>query len=395
MSLESRRIVVGVSGSIAAYKSAEVVRGLVKAGAEVRCVMTPSAAKFIGPATLAALSGRPVHLDVFEEPERVLHVELGRWADAYVIVGATASTLARLVHGSGEDILTATYLMCRCPILVAPAMHTEMWDHEAVQRNIAQITSDGALVVPPEEGDLASGDVGVGRLADPVTIVEAVIASLSPKDMSGERVLVTVGPTREAFDPVRFISNRSTGRMGFALAREAQRRGARVTIVSGPSSIVLPPGAQIVRVETAEEMYAECLGRFEECDVAILTAAVADWRPTEIATEKVKKANASRTISLEPTPDIAAELGRKKSAQTLVLFAAETDRMIEHAREKLASKNADIVVANRVGAPGTGFDSDTNEAALVTPSGVEELIRMTKDELAVRIVDAVVAKRGI
>jgi phosphopantothenoylcysteine decarboxylase/phosphopantothenate--cysteine ligase len=274
-------------------------------------------------------------------------------------------------------------------------MHTEMWDHEAVQRNIAQITSDGALVVPPEEGDLASGDVGVGRLADPVTIVEAVIASLSPKDMSGERVLVTVGPTREAFDPVRFISNRSTGRMGFALAREAQRRGARVTIVSGPSSIVLPPGAQIVRVETAEEMYAECLGRFEECDVAILTAAVADWRPTEIATEKVKKANASRTISLEPTPDIAAELGRKKSAQTLVLFAAETDRMIEHAREKLASKNADIVVANRVGAPGTGFDSDTNEAALVTPSGVEELIRMTKDELAVRIVDAVVAKRGI
>jgi phosphopantothenoylcysteine decarboxylase/phosphopantothenate--cysteine ligase len=393
MSPHSRRVVVGVSGSIAAYKSAEVVRRLVKAGAEVRCVMTRSATKFIGPAALAALSGRPVHIDLFEEPERVLHVEIARWADAYVVVGATASTLSRIATGSGEDMVSAVYLMCRCPVLIAPAMHTEMWEHPGVQRNVVQMQDDGALLIAPEEGDLASGDYGVGRLADPAVIVEAVVSALAPKDLAGVRVLLTVGPTREAFDPVRFISNRSTGRMGFALAREAKRRGASVTVVSGPTSGDVPVGLDVLRVETAEEMYRECLDRFEETDVAILNAAVADWRPAEVAPEKVKKAKASKSIALEPTPDIAAELGRKKGAQTLVLFAAETNDVVSHAQEKLASKHADLVVANLVGRAGTGFESETNEASMVTADGVEHLDRMPKDELAALVMDKVVSLR--
>jgi phosphopantothenoylcysteine decarboxylase/phosphopantothenate--cysteine ligase len=393
MTLAGRRVLVGVSGSIAAYKSAEVVRQLIKAGAEVRAVMTPSATTFLGPATLAALTGSPVHTDVFEQPERVLHVELARWADAYVLVGATASTLARLATGSGEDMVSATYLMCRCPVVVAPAMHTEMWEHAAVQRNVSGVVSDGAILVSPEEGDLASGDYGVGRLAEPSSIIEAVIGALTPKDLDGVRVLLTVGPTREALDPVRFISNRSTGRMGFALAVEAKRRGAEVTVVSGPTSAEAPPGSRVVRVESAEEMCQECLARFEDTDVAILNAAVADWRPAQVAPTKVKKKDASRSIELEPTQDIAAELGRKKGSQTLVLFAAETDRVTEHAKEKLEGKHADMVVANLVGQPGTGFDSETNEASIVTARGVDDLGRMDKDELAARIWDRVTALR--
>ncbi len=396
MLLEGKRVVVGVCGSIASYKSAEVVRQFVKAGAEVRCVMTRSATKFIGPAALAALSGRPVHIDMFEEPERVLHVEMARWADAYVIVGATASALERFSRGSGEDMVSAVYLMCRAPVLVAPAMHTEMWEHPGVQRNVGQIQADGAILIPPEEGDLASGDVGVGRLADPAVIVEAVISSLSPKDLGGvraARVLVTVGPTREALDPVRFISNRSSGRMGFALAIQAQRRGAAVTVVSGPTSVAVPPGLNVVRVETAEQMCRECLDRFEDVDVAILSAAVADWRPAEVAAEKVKKTDAPASLDLEPTRDIAAELGRKKGAQTLVLFAAETNDVVAHATAKLTAKNADMVVANLVGAAGTGFESETNDAAIITEDGAEELARMPKDELAALVLDRVVALR--
>jgi phosphopantothenoylcysteine decarboxylase/phosphopantothenate--cysteine ligase len=393
MPLSGKRIVVGVCGSIAAYKVCEVVRGLVKVGAEVRVVMTESATKFVGPATFAALSGYPVHTDLFTEPERVIHVELGRWADAMIVCGATASSLTRLATGSGEEIVSATYLMCRCPVLVAPAMHTEMWEHDAVQRNVAQVTADGAILVGPDIGDLASGDFGVGRLADPSVIVEAVVAALSVHDLDGVRVLVTVGPTREAIDPVRFISNRSTGRMGFALAREAKRRGAQVTVVSGPASVAPPSGVDVVRVETAEEMYRACLDRFEETDVAVLNSAVADWRPADVASEKIKKAHASKTLELEPTADIAAELGRKKGAQVLVLFAAETTHLVENAKHKLEAKHADLVVANHVGRPGTGFESETNEASIVSADGVETLERLGKDELASRIWDRIVELR--
>jgi phosphopantothenoylcysteine decarboxylase/phosphopantothenate--cysteine ligase len=391
--LQGRRVVVGVCGSIAAYKSAEVVRGLVRHGAEVRVVMTEAATRFIAPATFAALTGFPVHTDVFDEPERVLHVEIGRWAEVLVICGATASTLDRLASGTASDIVSAVYLMCRCPVLAAPAMHTEMWEHAAVRRNVERVAGDGVAIVWPEEGDLASGDVGVGRLADPSVIVEEAVASLTHKDLTGVRVLVTAGPTREALDPVRFVSNRSTGRMGFALAREARRRGASVVVVAGPTSEQPPPGVDVVRVETAEQMLAECLDRYEDIDVAVLNAAVADWRPAETATQKVKKSKMAKTIPLEPTPDIASELGRKKTAQTLVLFAAETENLVTNAEEKLRSKHADLVVGNTVGQPGTGFESETNEATIVSAAGAEELPRLRKDALAMLIWDRIVRSR--
>jgi phosphopantothenoylcysteine decarboxylase/phosphopantothenate--cysteine ligase len=391
--LAGRRVLVAVCGSIAAYKAAEVVRGLVKDGATVRVVMTPSATNFIGPATFAALSGHEVATDVFVSPERVIHVELGRWAETYVVCGATASTLGRLAGGSGEDIVSATYLMARCPVLVAPAMHTEMWEHPAVVRNVGRVVEDGAVLVPPEEGDLASGDFGVGRLADPAVIVEAVRRAMSPKDLAGVPVLVTAGPTREPLDPVRYISNRSSGRMGFAIATEALRRGARVFLVAGPTTASAPWGAELVRVETAAEMLDACLERADSCDVVVMNAAVADWRPAEVATQKVKKADASRTLPLEATTDIAAAIGTRERNNMLVVFAAETQDLVVHARAKLASKSADLVVANLVGADGTGFDTETNDAILVTRDTEEELPRLTKDELARVLWDRIVQIR--
>ncbi|MEX0875213.1 MAG: bifunctional phosphopantothenoylcysteine decarboxylase/phosphopantothenate--cysteine ligase CoaBC [Actinomycetota bacterium] len=394
MLLRGRRVVVGVCGSIAAYKAGEVVRGLIKQGALVRVVMTDAATHFVGPATFAGLTGERVYTDLFTEPERVIHVELGRWAQTFLVCGATASTLERMASGTGSDIVCATYLMCRAPVVVAPAMHTEMWEHAAVQRNVDRVRSDGCVLVPPEEGDLASGDYGVGRLAEPSSIVEAVVGALTPNDLEGVRVLVTVGPTREAFDPVRYVSNRSTGRMGYALAADARRRGADVTVVAGPTSMNPPHGLRVVRIETAEDMFVECIERIESTDVAILNAAVADWRPAHVADEKVKKDHAARSLELEPTRDIAAELGRKKGSQTLVLFAAETKNVVANARTKLESKHADLIVANQVGRPGTGFESETNDAALVTATSVDELPTLSKDELARVIWDKIVEIRS-
>lgn len=388
-----RRVLVGVCGSIAAYKAAEVVRGLVKDGADVRVVMTETATRFVGPATFAALSGNAAESDLFAQPERVIHVELGRWAEAYLVCGATASTLARLAAGSGEDLVSATYLMARCPVLVAPAMHTEMWEHPAVERSVERVVSDGAVLIPPEEGDLASGDFGVGRLADPAVIVEAVSRAMAPKDLAGVTVLVTAGPTREPLDPVRFISNRSSGRMGFALATEALRRGARVTLVAGPSALKPPWGADVVRVETAAEMEVECLAHLDSCEVVVMNAAVADWRPADVFERKVKKSGTHHTVRLETTNDIAAEIGRRKGSRILVAFAAETDDLVNHARQKLASKSADLVVVNLVGAPGTGFDSETNEAILITGENADELPRLSKVELAERVWDRIVEIR--
>ncbi len=392
--LQGRRVVVAVCGSIAAYKAAEVVRGLIKGGADVRVAMTDAATKFVGPATFAALTGYPVQTDLFAEPELVVHVELGRWAEAYLVCGATASTLDRMARGDASDVVSATYLMCRCPVIAAPAMHTEMWEHASVQRNVDQLRSDGVTIVAPAVGDLASGDFGVGRLAEVSAIVDEVSAALTHKDLRGVRVLVTAGPTREGLDPVRFLSNRSTGRMGFALAREARGRGADVVVVAGPTSAPVPAGVELVRVETAEEMFTECIDRFEDIDIAVLNAAVADFRPASTAPQKVKKAKMGNTIPLEPTRDIASELGRKKGSQTLVIFAAETESVIDHGAEKLASKHADMVVANTVGIRGSGFDSETNDAAIVTAAGVEQLSRLRKDELSVLIWDRIVRTRA-
>ena len=391
--LKGRRVLVGVCGSIAAYKAAEVVRGLVKDDAEVRVVMTPAATRFVAPATFAALSGHDVTVDVFAQPERVIHVELGRWAEAYVICGATASTLARLAAGEAPDPVSATYLMTRCPVLVAPAMHTEMWEHPAVVRSVETVARDGAVIVPPAEGDLASGDVGVGRLADPAVIVEAVRRALAPADLAGVEVMVTAGPTREPIDAVRFISNRSSGRMGYALAAEALRRGARVTLVSGPTAQTPPWGASVVSVETAQEMFDACLEHVERAEVVVMNAAVADWRPATTAAGKTPKADVDLVVSLEPTADIAAAIGARKGERILVAFAAETYDVEAHARAKLASKSADLVVANRVGEAGTGFDSDTNDAILVTDQGAEELPRLDKAALAAVVWDRIVEIR--
>jgi phosphopantothenoylcysteine decarboxylase/phosphopantothenate--cysteine ligase len=384
---------VGVCGSIAAYKAAEVVRGLVKDGADVRVAMTNAATRFVAPATFAALSGHEVAGDLFDRPERVIHVELGRWSEAYVISGATASTLARLASGDASDVVSATYLMARCPVLVAPAMHTEMWEHPAVGRNVDAIARDGAVLVPPAEGDLASGDFGVGRLAEPSVIVEAVRRALTPADLAGVEVLVTAGPTREPIDAVRFVSNRSSGRMGFALATEALRRGARVTLVAGPTAQTTPWGAEMIAVENAQQMLDACLDRLDRVEIVVMNAAVADWRPASPRHGKTPKAEVALSVPLEPTTDIAAEIGRRKDGRILVAFAAETDDVEEHAAAKLASKGADLVVANRVGDAGTGFDSDTNDAIFVSEAGAEPLPRMDKAALAAVVWDRIVEIR--
>ena len=392
--LKGRRVLVGVCGSIAAYKAAEVVRGLMKDGADVRVAMTPAAAQFVGPASFAALTGHEVAVDLFAQPERVVHVELGHWAEAYLICGATASTLARLASGDSPDVVSAAYLMVRCPVLVAPAMHTEMWEHPAVVRSVETVARDGAIIVPPGHGDLASGDFGVGRLAEPELIVEAVRRALAPADLAGVEVLITAGPTREPIDAVRFISNRSSGRMGFALATDALRRGARVTLVTGPTSSQTPPwGAEVLRVETAKEMLDACLERVERSEIIVMNAAVADWRPARSRSGKTPKAEVELSIDLEPTTDIAAEIGRRKGSRLLIAFAAETDDVEEHAYAKLASKGADLVVANRVGAAGTGFDSETNDAILVSEEGADHLPRLEKAQLAAAIWDRIVQIR--
>ncbi|HVL81848.1 MAG TPA: bifunctional phosphopantothenoylcysteine decarboxylase/phosphopantothenate--cysteine ligase CoaBC [Actinomycetota bacterium] len=392
--LSGRRVTVGVCGSIACYKLVEVVRRLSKLGAEVRVAMTPGATRFVAPATFAAVSGSPVLTDLFTEAERVAHVELGRWAEVLVVGGATATTLERLASGAADEPVSATYLMCRAPVVLAPAMHTEMWEHPAVRRNVDRLVADGVTLVGPDTGDLASGDHGVGRLADPEAVVAAVVAACGPRDMDGLRVLVTAGPTREPLDPVRYISNHSSGRMGYALAADAVRRGAHVTLVTGPSALAPPPGTDVVRVTTAQQMLDECLSRFDEVDVVVKAAAVADQRPVATSDHKLPKDGLSDRLELEPTPDIASELGRKKGAQLLVLFAAETDDPVARAREKLSRKRADLIIANLVGRPGTGFDSETNDAALVTEAGAEPLPRMRKEQLATRIWDRVLLQLG-
>ncbi|HVE92128.1 MAG TPA: bifunctional phosphopantothenoylcysteine decarboxylase/phosphopantothenate--cysteine ligase CoaBC [Actinomycetota bacterium] len=391
--MSGRRIAVAVCGSIAAYKMVDVVRRLQDAGAEVKVLMTPSATRFVGSATFAAVTGSPVVTDLFEAPDRVVHVELARWADLILVGAATASTLHLMAAGGASDAVSATYLMCRCPVVVAPAMHTEMWEHEAVRRNVARLVADGVAFAGPVTGALASGDHGIGRLAETGEIVDLVRSSVGPRDLDGVKLLVTAGPTREPVDPVRFVSNRSSGRMGFEIAGAAAARGADVTVVCGPVSVPTPAGVDVVRVETAQQMLDECLARFDDCDVVVKAAAVADWRPTEPSQTKRPKSDLGSSIGMEPTPDIAAELGRKKGRQILVAFAAQTGSLPQaaaSASEKLSRKNADLVVANVVGSPDTGFESDTNDAALVSSAGVRELPRMPKRALAGVILDEVV-----
>jgi phosphopantothenoylcysteine decarboxylase/phosphopantothenate--cysteine ligase len=396
LSLERRRVLLGVTGGIAAYKAAHLVRLLTQRGASVQVVMTPSALRFIGADTLAALSGRPVHSDVFEQPEAVLHVRLAREAEIAVVAPATANVLAKLAQGLADDLLTSTLLEAACPVVVAPAMHTGMWNHPATRRNVRTLAERGVVVVGPAEGPLAAGDEGVGRMAEPEEILAAVGRELaSSRDLSGRRIVVTAGPTYEPIDPVRFVANRSTGKMGFAVAREAARRGAEVTLVTGPVGLPDPPGMVVVRVETADQMAVAVTDRYGGADAVVMAAAVADWRPKAPAAEKLKKESGPPALTLEPATDILATLGKRKERQVLVGFAAETGSFEEEARRKLAEKNLDLIVVNEVGRPGTGFGSETNRAAILAREGDDTPLRdWTKAELARAICDRLAALLG-
>lgn len=379
---------------MAAYKAAFLARLLRTAGADVRTVMTRTATRFVGAETFSALTGNPARTDLFDTPESVLHVRLAHEADVAVVAPATADLLARLALGLADDLLTATLLEASCPLVVAPAMHTGMWNHPATRANLQTLRERGAVVVGPVEGPLSAGDEGPGRMAEPEEIVEAVAAALraAAGPLAGRRVLVTAGPTHEPIDPVRFLGNRSTGRMGLAVAAEAAGRGASVTLVHGPIARPVPPGVEAVEVETAAQMKDAVVAGFAEADAVVMAAAVADFRPRRVAETKIKKGSGLAAIELEPTEDVLAALGAaKRDGQVLVGFAAETGEdaeLLAEASRKLQAKNADLIVVNRVGRAGTGFGSGTDLAAIVARSGGGAPLRMwDKRELAAAICD--------
>jgi phosphopantothenoylcysteine decarboxylase/phosphopantothenate--cysteine ligase len=387
-------VLLGVSGGIAAYKSALVARLMKAAGADVTAVLTEAATRFIGPDTFSALTGERAHTSLWERPGEVLHVRLAREADVAVVVPATANIMAKLAHGHADDLLSSILLEATCPLVIAPAMHTGMWEHRATQVNVGILRERGVTFVGPATGPLAHGDEGIGRLAEPEDIVAAVRGALAPQDLAGRRLLLTSGPTHEPIDPVRFVGNRSSGKMGAALAAEALGRGAAVTVVLGPGASA-PVGVEIVRIQTAEEMRDAVLARFGDADAVVMAAAVADFRPKAIADSKLKKDAGVPELILEPTPDILAELGERRGDQVLVGFAAETEDLEEAGRRKLESKRLDLVVVNLVGSPDTGFGADTNEAMLLAKSGEDvPLRRWTKRELAAAVVDRVAALLG-
>ena len=391
--LKGKHIILGVTGSIAAYKSAVLCRLLVGAGADVKVIMTPLAKQFITPLTMATLSKHPILVDFFnpENGEWNSHVSLGEWADLYLIAPATANTMAKMATGVADNLLLTTYLSARCPVAIAPAMDLDMYAHTTTQRNMAQLKEDGVHIIEPQSGELASGLVGKGRMAEPQDILKAVEALLceKKKSLEGKRFLVTAGATIEAIDPVRFISNHSSGKMGYAVAEALAARGAEVTLVSGRTALATPEGVERVDVLSAEQMYQACVERFEQMDGAVMCAAVADYTPAVVADEKLKKSDNDLSIALKRTKDIAAELGSKKGSRVLVGFAMETQNERENAASKLERKNFDFIVLNSLREAGAGFRGDTNVVTLIDGAGAEELPLMTKREVAERIVDKI------
>jgi len=380
-------VLLGVTGGIAAYKACILVRLLRLRGASVRVVMTRSAERFVGPATFAALSDHRVYTELWDEPGGVPHVRLAHEADVAVVAPATANTLAKLAQGIADDLLTATLLEASCPLILAPAMHTGMWEHPATQSNVAALAARGARLVGPAHGSLAAGDEGVGRMSEPEDILAAIEEVLAG-ELATKRLVVTAGPTWEPIDPVRFIGNRSTGKMGFAIAAEAYARGANVTLIVGPGTLDPPEGPEVVRVTTADEMRSAVLDASRETDAVVMAAAVADFRPEVTADEKLKKEGGPPQLRLVATPDILAELGAVGGDLVLVGFAAETEDVEEAGREKLHRKGLDLLIANEVGREGTGFGSETNRAAIVAADGHDEPLReWTKLELASAICD--------
>jgi phosphopantothenoylcysteine decarboxylase/phosphopantothenate--cysteine ligase len=391
MPLAGRRIVLGVSGGIAAYKAAYLARRLVEAGCEVRAVMTRAATEFLGPATLAGLTGHPVTTSLTGDVASVSpHTDLARWADAIIVAPATTATLARLAHGLSEDPVSATIIAGSVPILVAPAMHTEMWEQPSTQRNIRQLLDDGVIVVGPATGDLAGGDVGSGRMEEPEAIVAALAAALRGS-LEGTSVLVTAGGTREAIDPVRYIGNRSSGKMGHAIAEEAARRGAMVNLVTS-SPLPSSPSIHRIEVESADEMDAAVRGL--QADIAVMAAAVADFKPVTTSDAKLARADGPPRLELAPTPDILAGVASRTHRPFLVGFAAETGS-VERAGEKAIRKGVDLLVANDVSEPGSGFGTDTNRVSIVFPDGrVDHWEQAPKSEVAARLWDLIESTRG-
>lgn len=389
--LDGRRILLGITGSIAAYKAAVLCRLLKTAGADVRVVMTPLAKQFITPLTMATLSKNPILVEFFD-PENGAwnsHVALGEWADCYLIAPATANTLAKMATGVADNLLLTTYLSARCPVVVAPAMDLDMYAHEATQQNLRTLAARGVRIVEPEEGELASGLQGKGRMAEPDRIAAFVGGLLDEKKktLAGKRLIVTAGATIEAIDPVRFISNHSSGKMGYAIAGELAARGAAVTLVTGRTSLPTPAGVERVDVLSAAEMYEAAVGAFDTSDGAVMCAAVADYTPAHVSDTKIKKGDGGLTIELRRTQDIAAELGARKGGRVLVGFALETDDEEAHAEAKLTKKNFDFIVLNSLRDPGAGFRGDTNKVTLIDRAGREELPLMSKREVAARIAD--------
>jgi phosphopantothenoylcysteine decarboxylase / phosphopantothenate---cysteine ligase len=393
--LAGRRVVLGVTGGIAAYKAVEVCRRLVDAGAHVAPVLTASATRFVGTATFDALASEPAQTSLWDGPHPIPHTRLGRSADVVVVVPASARLLGAYAAGISSDLLTATLLATRAPVVVAPAMHTEMWEHPAVQDNLAVLARRGVVVVPPEEGRLAGGDVGAGRLAAPAVVVAAVERAVTPRTLDGVTVLVTAGGTREPIDPVRFLGNRSSGKQGHAVADEAAARGASVSLVT-TTTLPGPAGAEVVRVESAADMEAAVAARSGRADVVVMAAAVADFRPKAVADQKIKKEGGPPEVLLEPTPDILAGLGsRRRPGQVLVGFAAETSDVVANARSKLRRKGVDLVVANDVSAPGAGFEHDTNAVVIVAADGIDQDVPLTgKRAVARAVLDAVERMRS-
>ena len=392
--MKGKKIIVAISGSIAAYKSATLTRLLIKAGAEVQILMTDAAKGFITPLTLATLSKRPVHSEVSSEEGWNNHVELGLWADAFVVAPATATTLSKMANGICDSIITATYLSARCPVFVAPAMDLDMWKHPATVANIQKLTQYGNQVLPVGFGELASGLVGEGRMAEPEDIVAYLEAFFDKKQaLKGKKVMITAGPTYEAIDPVRFIGNRSSGKMGIAIAEAAAAQGAIVQLILGPTHLgATHPNVQITRVESAQQMYEAAQTHFSESDITILSAAVADYKAQHVAEQKMKKKDDDLSIQLAKTTDIAATLGtQKKANQLLIGFALETNDEMAHAKGKLERKNLDFIVLNSLQDSGAGFAHDTNKITLLFRNGdVKDFGLKSKTAVAADIMDAVI-----
>lgn len=396
MSSETKKpcIVLGVTGGIAVYKACELLRLLQKRGIDVFVVMTQNACRFVAPLTFETLSGHPVAVDTFDRPQtwEVEHIALAKRADLFMITPATADIIGKMACGIADDMLSTTVMATRAPVLIAPAMNTGMWENAAVQQNVKTLQARGVEFVMPVSGHLACGDSGTGKMEDVEIIAEHACKMLfTKKDMKGMRVMVTAGPSREALDPVRYISNRSSGKMGYAIAQAAQRRGAEVTLLSGPVSILPPQGVKFVPFTTTQELLDKARAFVKEQDILIQAAAPADYRAKEIAPQKIKKQSGEpMTFTLVENPDVAATLGReKREGQVFVGFAAETNDVIAHAQDKLVRKNLDMIVANDVTRPGAGFDVDTNIVTLITGEGQEALPMMTKAEVADQILDHV------